>query len=34
VTFRDVLLGRKPLKPSDFSATLRREIEQEQDNRK
>ncbi|WFS62236.1 YkgJ family cysteine cluster protein [Pseudodesulfovibrio thermohalotolerans] len=34
VTFRDVLLGRKPLKPSDFSAALRREIEQEQDNRK
>ncbi|EGB14995.1 protein of unknown function UPF0153 [Pseudodesulfovibrio mercurii] len=31
VTFRDVLFGRRPFKPADFSAMLRREIEQEQD---
>nr|WP_286182077.1 YkgJ family cysteine cluster protein [Desulfovibrio sp. Huiquan2017] len=31
VTFRDVLWGRKPIKPADFSAVLRREIEQERD---
>lgn len=31
VTFRDVLLRRKPFKPADFSAVLRREIQQEKD---
>ncbi|WP_338668427.1 hypothetical protein [Pseudodesulfovibrio methanolicus] len=31
VTFRDVLTGRKPFKPADFSAVLRREIQQEKD---
>jgi hypothetical protein len=30
-TFRDVLLGRKPIKPADFSAVLRREIQQDKD---
>jgi hypothetical protein len=31
VTFRDVLFGRKPLKPADFSDALRREIQQDKD---
>jgi hypothetical protein len=31
VTFRDVLLGRKPLRPPDFSALLQRKIEQNKD---
>jgi hypothetical protein len=31
VTFRDVLFGRKPFKPADFSAVLRREIQQDKD---
>jgi Fe-S-cluster containining protein len=31
VTFRDVLFGRKPFKPADFSAVLGREIQQEKD---
>ncbi|WP_319583072.1 YkgJ family cysteine cluster protein [uncultured Pseudodesulfovibrio sp.] len=31
VTFRKVLFGRKPLKPADFSAVLRREIQQDKD---
>ena len=30
-TFRDVLFGRKPLKPADFSVVLRREIQQDKD---
>jgi len=30
-TFRDVLLGRKPIKPADFSDVLRREIQQDKD---
>ncbi|HKI82176.1 MAG TPA: YkgJ family cysteine cluster protein [Pseudodesulfovibrio sp.] len=30
-TFRDVFFGRKPLKTADFSAILRREIQQDKD---
>ncbi|XXJ21293.1 YkgJ family cysteine cluster protein [Desulfovibrio caledoniensis] len=30
-TFRDALFGRKPRKPADFSAVLRREIQQDKD---
>lgn len=31
VTFRDVLSGREPFKPADFSAAPRREIQQDKD---